>query len=314
MKQFIRKSLLIAISWLVVLYAFQAVYDTTAQEVYDRWPYDKINTAYNRPQDADLIILGNSRGAGNYIPQVFDSLMGMKCCNFSLSGFSFEFNYRMVYLPYIKRNKPPKYIIQDVGPFAFFDDINPAYRIEFLPYINKREFDFYLEKCTELSVLERILPIKYYGQMPVCFDNIRSFIAKEGEKPERKYYMADYLWFGGFRPLEKDTAVINLFTHYLEDCKDMGTKVVLVCSPIHTRDGFPRFDIGGFKNLVDSIAKKEGVPFLDYSEYYGADTLFFIDPVHLKKPAQRQFSRQIAEDLKAMGWELDPGDSAGKAE
>ena len=119
------------------------------------------------------------------------------------------------------------------------------------------------------------------------------------------YYLKDYFWAEDYRPLEKDPDKLELFSRYLKDCKDNQIKVVLVCSPTHTEDGFSHFDMKGFRELVDSIAKIEGIPFLDYSEFYGADTLYFIDPVHLKKDARRIYCEKIAEDLKTMGWTLN---------
>ena len=306
MRKFIIKTMIVVVSWLLPLYILQFLYDKTAQQVYDRWPYDKINMAFEKPQNADLVIMGNSRGTGNYIPQILDSILEMKCCNLSLSGYPFNFNYNMVFQPYIKRNSLPRFIIQDVGPFAFFQDFNPIYRIEFLPYINRPEFGFYLKRCSELSEFYKFLPLKYHGQLSLCIDNFRSFILEEGDKPEWNYYRVGSNYSGkDIRPLEKDSDILKLFAQYLEDCKALNIKVVLICSPIHMKDGYSHFDMKGFKEMMTDIARKEEMPFLDYSDYYGADTLFFIDAMHLKKPAQKQFSRQVAADLKAMGWSLD---------
>ncbi len=304
MRRFITKILILAIGWLLPLYLLQAVYDHAAYQDYYKWPYEKINTAYNRQQNANLIILGNSRGAGNYVPEVMESLLGMKCCNLSLSGYTFDFDYHMVFQPYMERNIAPQYIVQDVSPWAFFQDVNPSYAIEFLPYINRPEFDFYINRCAELSVFDKYLPLKYHGQLVKCYENYKSFIAKEADKSERKYYMKDY--FGdAFYPIEKDPALLDLFSQYLKDCKARHIQVAIVCSPIHVVDGNAHFNIKGFREQLKDISHKEGVPFLDYSELYGADTLYFIDPVHLKVDAQKLFSQKVASDLKEMGWSLN---------
>lgn len=297
MKRFIVKTILVAFSWLLPLYILQAIYDHTAYHVYDRWPYNKINTAFDKPQNADLIVMGNSRAYGNYIPEILDSVMNLKSCNLGFSGYSFLFNDKMVLEPYLKHNTPPRIIIQDVGPFAFFEDINPPYRIEFLPYINREEFSFYIDKCPELSVFDKYLPLKYHGQLSVCWDNFWSFVKEEGDQPERKYYMKDYFWGEDFRQLEKDPAILDLFVQYVRMCKANHIKLFFVCSPTHTVDGFAHFDMKGFRKMVNDIAKNEGIPFLDYSEIYGADTLYFIDPVHLKMHARKDFSKRVASDV-----------------
>ena len=72
MRKFIIKTMIVVVSWLLPLYILQFLYDKTAQQVYDRWPYDKINMAFDKPQNADLVIMGNSRGTGNYIQQILD--------------------------------------------------------------------------------------------------------------------------------------------------------------------------------------------------------------------------------------------------
>ena len=194
----------------------------------------------------------------------------------------------------------PKYIILDVAPWAYFDDVNPRYNLDLLPYINRPEFDFYIETCPELSVLFKYLPFKYRGHLVDCIDKVQTILSNKVEEPKNEYFKTNYFANEDHHPLECNSRIIELFKRFLDETKKKGVKMVIVCSPTHVKDGCSHFDMDEFHDMVDSLAENAGIPFLDYSTLYDSDTLFFKDPMHLKRYGRERFSKTIAMTLKSL--------------
>lgn len=304
MKSFILKTIGFILALSILPYACQYVYDYAAQKyVYD-WPYTQINKVYSNSENPDLLIIGNSRG-GSYLTEVFDTSLNVRSQNISLAAYPFDFLYHVMYGAYKRSNRFPRYIIQDIGPWCFFQDINPRFRIEFLPYINRPEFDFYIESCPELSMLDRYLPIKYHGHLFDCISNYIDFRSEPDSVNVNMNmlrlddsYTSDAFNGETFHPLERDEEKVLLFRAFINECRKNGILVVLVCSPIHTRDGYSHFDMDGFRHLVTDIATTDSIPFLDFSGMFGADDTYFRDPMHIKTSKRKQFTEAVCIELK----------------
>lgn len=55
--------------------------------------------------------------------------------------------------------------------------------------------------------------------------------------------------------LECDTAVVHLFCDFIDECKELETKVVLVCFPIHTDYGIKHYDMDYFWKMIKYCTK-----------------------------------------------------------
>jgi len=71
---------------------------------------------------------------------------------------------------------------------------------------------------------------------------------------------------------------------------------------MHTGDGIPRFAWDSVYHIMDSVTKGYDIPLLDYSQYFGNDTTFFKDPIHLKQFGREIYTRQVMHDLDSIGF------------
>lgn len=302
MKSFILKIIAFSVCLAVPPFILQHIYDNAACSYDKTWLYHEISTAYNDSSNADLIILGNSRGA-NYNVEIIDSTLSLRSTNLAIAGYPFDFIYNIMYKGYSRHNRNPRYIIIDIGPWVFFHDVNPNYRIEFLPYIDRPEFEFLIKKCPELTPADKYLPTKYMGLVSQCITNYINFVFSDSVQPETQSgYQRVCFGEEKFHPLENDSDKVALFISFLEECKAKGIKAVMICSPMHTVDACPHFDMKKFTEMVNAISAKEGVPFIDYTRLYGSDTLRFSNEMHLNSESQKAYTLTVCKELKSRGF------------
>ena len=123
---------------------------------------------------------------------------------------------------------------------------------------------------------------------------IISFLPKEGK------WNSNYIT--GSCRLECDTAIIRVFNTFIDECLENDIQLILICSPIHLKDGASHFDMDGFWKIINSSIKNKDIKILDYENLYGNDTLYFQDPMHLDDGYARDcFTKKVAHDLDSLG-------------
>lgn len=303
MKRFILNIGIFLIVFLVVCCIPLLLFEKEAKRCNSRPPYARINWITNhKGSDAELIILGSSRAMDDYNDSIISCVLGKQCLNCGLAGYPFDYQYNIMYQTYLKNNTTPKYIIVDIVPWAFFDYYNEKYIIEMLPYVNRKEFDFYINICPELSNSDKLLLVRYAGQMRNVFHELHLF-----RHPEKDYWNRVKVtkWrsdmFTTKNELECDEAIVQLFKVFLKECAGQGIQVVLVCSPLHQHDGARWFDMEGFWGIIDECISGLDVSVLDYGDLFENDTVFFIDPMHLNGYGRTVFSEKLAHDIDSLG-------------
>lgn len=265
-------------------------------------PYCRINFVTNYVQEnPDLVILGNSRAEDSYSDSILSARLHLKCINLGWSGYPFDYQYNVMWKTYLKNNSFPKYVILEIGPWAFLDYVNPIYIAELLPYINRPEFQFYYELCPELSWADKLsMTYKYRGKIKKIYEDYEKTINKE-KTPNNssKKWNANYL--GKPQKLEQDPEILSLLDTFIEECRQNDIKLVCVCSPIHIKDGASYFDMGSFWKLIYQHTNNKGIHVLNYQNEYGNDTTKFANPMHLNEAGKYSFSQKIAHDLDSLG-------------
>ena len=263
-------------------------------------PYSRINEVSQlKNVDADLLILGNSRAVCGYNDSLMSQLTGMRCLNLGWQGHTFDLEYHLIYQTYLRQNSKPRYIIVDVSPVGFFAQEGPLYRIEMLPFINRPEFQYYVNICPELSWADRFIFVRYFGKLGKVLKEIDKLnhpvVTKKEENPwKRNYNRPEKL------KLENDKNIILLFDHFLDECKEQNINVILVCSPFHIREGSSYHDMNGFWSIVKWCNYGTGFPMVTYQDFFYSDTLYFIDPVHLNERGRTIFTEKLMHDLDSV--------------
>lgn len=297
MKRFIIRVILFTAALLAIVSAFVyplTLYFEHQAFISPRPPYVNMNRVDSlHGVDADLIILGNSRGEGHYSDTLLSALTGMKCLNLGLTGFPFNYQYHIMYEPYIQYNKAPKVIIQDIGPWAFFGYAMPKYSIEMTPYITRPNYRFLRDICPEISYFDQFRLIRYTGRIGKVIKELKnlSIQPEEISQEYRKGYVKHQ------EPLECDTAIIHLFSQFIDECEQRNIRLVLICSPIHGEDGLRFFDMEGFWRIIGDVTRGKNVEVWNLSETYSSDTSYFRDAMHLNNVGMLDFTRQVAEKL-----------------
>lgn len=303
MKRFVLRGFLFLTLVVLIMCIPGVIFERLAVNTTNVSPYARINEVNDmKAVDADLIILGNSRAEKGYDDSLMTSLCGMKCVNLAYGGYSFDYEYHIMYESYLKHNKKPEYIIVDVGPIVFFDHNKPVYNIQMLPYLNRSEFEFYIELCPQLTKVHKMLPIKYFGKMARVMKEINRLKHPEEKHAEKKtnvQWSKDF--YGKPQPLESNKMVIELFDRFLDECKEQNIQVVLVCSPMHIDYGLKYFDMDKFWTIVKWCDYGTGFYIVTYQDYFGNDTVYFSDPGHLNEYGKHVFTNKLMHDLDSVG-------------
>ena len=106
MKKYLFRILLFSIVLVLVLSIPSAIFEKLATSSTDVLPYSSINGISKMENiDADLLVIGNSRADMAYDDSLMTCLSGMKCLNLGRHGYSFDYEYHIMYENYIQRNK-----------------------------------------------------------------------------------------------------------------------------------------------------------------------------------------------------------------
>ena len=255
----------------------------------------------------DLMILGSSRAAHHYVPQIFEDSLGITCYNAGSDGQCIYYHYGIL-SSRIQREQPPKIVILEV--------INTDVEVS-------QGATFSLE-----AALDRYAP--HYGE----FEEIDSLFAFNGWKEKIKLISKTYKYNSklvqtikcnyipwpedkGYEALngvmkitEKDVVTdvalqseqpnieeqkLVYLQKFINDCKVNNIKLVMCYSPYYNQS------IPKSIKMIEELAKINGVCFLNY----GNDARFqvpeyFQDPSHLNNNGAILYSKEISRILKRM--------------
>ncbi len=260
--------------------------------------------------NADVIIMGNSRGFSHFEPWTIDSICGTRTYCLGLGGYSITVE-TLKYYCYQLYNKKPKYIVQNVDCFTMRNDVAP-YNHEseqFLPLIYDRRMHKQL-LSVGYSKLDVYMPLyRYFGYQMVIKNGLLEFFGIKHyiNNPSRKgHHYEKGLWDGSvLASMEKidatmDSSAMKHFEKYMNNCYNEGIKVILVNSPIYTGATRKTQGLDRVNSYFDSIALKYNTVYLNYTEEYEIceDTAYFCNSTHMNPEATHRFSIDFANELK----------------
>ena len=302
MKKFILFILSFVVFFCIVATLLLHHYEKKAYSCTTASPYSEVNKVTNLHGEViDLLILGNSRAQDTYNDSLLTESLHMKCMNLGWPGYPFDYQYHVIWKTFIKQNPTPKYILLEVGPWAFFDYVNPIYIIEMLPYIERPEFQFYVNLCPELSYWDHILLYKYVGKGRQVIDEYKKFTQTHVESE-----IVKNLWNHNYLEekveLEHDSTILYDFETFIQECDSLNIQLILVDSPMHIDDGYAHFEMEKFWDLIYRHIANRSVKVLNYEQIYGSDTVLFKNPMHLTETGKDIFTIRVAHDLDSLGY------------
>lgn len=254
----------------------------------------------------DLMILGSSRAAHHYVPQIFEDSLGLTCYNAGSDGMCIYYHYGIL-SSRIQRGCPPKLIILEVistdaevsqgATFsldASLDRYAPHYG-EFAEIDSLFAFNGWKEKVKLMSKTYRynsklVQTIKC-NYIPWPEDRgyeALSGVMKvaEGEK------VTDVLLSASDKPNIEERKLAYL-QKFIDKCKDNDIKLVMCYSPYYGRT------IPKSIKMIEEIADENDVKFLNYGDDGRFQkTEYFQDASHLNDKGAKEYSKEIANVLK----------------
>ncbi len=275
-------------------FAMQWVYDNT-----DNYIAEKIRYLADEA-DEDVILLGTSRCNFHYVSPILGDSLGMTVYNGGVDGSESIFSH-YISLSLLLEHHTPKIVCLELMGNDFAKYENPFEAISvFAPYVGRSaESDSIFYKAGSLWKYE-ISHLYRYNSLAV--NNIGGMFFDSQEDDVCGYIPNPKPAFHPDKPftIDLDIEVDQLKMHYLQKfidvCRERDIKVVFAISPM--------FCIAR-KSLyapIDSLAKKNGIPFLDYhtSGLFLDHPEFYRDGGHLWDKGARLFTSIFAHDLKQL--------------
>ena len=302
MRKFLIKVLLLSISIIIPFYIAD-YYKTKEYRSKNCYPFSTWNNIVDGKINSDLLILGSSRAWVQYNPKILDSILNVRSYNLGCDG---ELLLPELQCYEITRayNPAPKYILIDV----FFNSltVNLTSRCKFIytPYIYKSKFRKIVRKNDNLSIPYLFFPYYRYNEcsgdeivfMEPGVKLIKGFSPKEARWDSKNMQTLDTVHY------YRETKAVLLLDNFLKNSKKDNISIILIHSPFERR-GFEKIqNHEEMLKLFRSIAKRNGVPFLDYTEDpICYDTLNFYNAMHLNAHGADLFTLKLAHDLDSLG-------------
>lgn len=268
--------------------------------------------------NADVIIMGNSRGFSHFEPWTIDAICGTKTYCLGLGGYPINVEL-LKYYCYLLHNTKPRYIIQQVDYMTMhmLDAPHQHQSEQFLPLIYDVGMHDELLRVG-YTWKDLYIPLyRYWGYQMVIKNGLLEALGVKHyvNDPSRMGHHYECGAWNGIElarmdtiVAEMDTTAMYLFEQYMQACCDDSIKVVLVNSPTYIGATNKTKGLEQVNAYFDSIATAYNTVYWNYTENYELcnDTSNFCVSVHMNPVATHEFSGDFARDLKeyldAVGW------------
>lgn len=261
--------------------------------------------------NADVVIMGNSRGFSHFEPWTIDSICGTKSFCLGLGGYSITVE-DMKYKYYRLYNKKPKYIVQQIDYYTLRNDSAPHQHQseQFLPiFYDKRIHKDLLR--VGYSKMDLYCPLyRYWGYQMVIKNGLLEFLGVKHyvRDPSRMGHHYERGVWNGTELANMDTIHAKIeskgkkyFEQYMQRCTDEGIKVILVNTPTYVGANLKTKGLDSVNAYFDSIATAYNTVYWNYNENYELcnDIANFCVSVHMNPEATHRFTIDFANRFKS---------------
>jgi len=314
MKKFVTKLILFIIPIALISYGADVFISKELKKsnTYVGGEYTTWNAIYDGKINSDIIISGASRAWEHINSTRLGDSLHTTVYNIGINGHTFWMQYLRHRL-LLEHNRKPKLIIHSLDIFTLRKGADLFEPDQFLPYMF---FDNEMEKSASslrgYSFFDYNLPLlRYYGKKEAIMQAMKLFIKPSGDSliRIRGYRAQDQPWNNDFErvtaktksfEVKFDTASLNLFDRYLNECRTNNIKVIFVYSPEYIegqRFVKNRDEIIG---VYTKFSKKYDIPFYDYSnDSLSFQRKYFYNALHLNKVGAELFTGKLIQRLKA---------------
>lgn len=256
---------------------------------------------YISDSDAELLIIGASRGVYDYNAGMISDSLHVSCQIIAKEGMS-------VISQYISIKKAVeigkvKTIIYDLSASQLSDDWVENQTGTYYPFYWKNQdiMTFvdeqqgrkmkYLLLSSFIQYNSTLYDVLYFGYIKKATDKNGFVPLQYTGIPFQEDEQVDTTYKLRISPIGEDylKKIINI-------CKENSIRLILCDSPrVHNKNQV-------FDNYLAEIAIKNQIEFWNYSDYepISSDMRYFVDPVHINGPAADIFSRAIIDRLRTL--------------
>lgn len=261
---------------------------------------------------ADLAIYGSSRAWVNFDTRILEDSLRVDAYNLGADGFDFMLQYCRHQL-LVSGNKRPEVIIMALDYFMFTKRESLPNPDQFLAYIMEPELKTALAEYDEFDFFDYNIPFcRYIGRRSAFASAVRQIIFPESNRPDRYrgYAGKDLTWNTDLskamatkrRYVQRiDLELVALFEQFVAECKASGVTLIMIYPPEFVAGQTFVSNRNEIFDLFDSIARSNGIPFLDYSsDILSRDRSLFYNSQHLNRTGAEKFTADVAKKLRSL--------------
>lgn len=249
----------------------------------------------------DIIILGSSRAARHFVPEIIEDSLRLTCYNGGQQGCGIIPGYARYKM--LLERYTPKLVIYEVFPefdYLAYDDYS-----KYIGSIRQFQNHKSVKETYDLMNIryEKVKSLSNMYKNNSCFiGNIRDivisnsdkgFIPLHGEINENIRHQDDKDIF----PV--DMCLATLFERLLSESRNDGVSLVLMISPKYKADNS---EFIKKYNLAYELASKYDIPIIDCTNLRGISGKkeFFSDYMHLNEIGAQEFTKRIISIIKPL--------------
>ncbi len=266
---------------------------------------------YSGKINSDLVIYGSSRAWLHISPKIIEDSLQISSYNLGMDGHNFWLQY-FRHKELLQFNKKPKYIILSVDIFTLQKRTELYNYQQFLPFLLwNKDINQYTSSYTGFSTYDYNIPlIRYSHELEALIAALESFTNYHNTNLRIKGYMGtEKKWNNDLDnakskvdayEIKLDSASVNLFEQFINECHDERINLILVYSPEFI-DG--QSFVKNRQEIISKyeyFARKYNLLFLDYSkDELSMQKQYFYNAEHLNKNGSEIFTNKLIKDIKA---------------
>lgn len=260
--------------------------------------------------NVDLAVFGSSRAMIHINPQILEDSLQMKTHNLGLNGSKFKMQYYR-FLKYLDNNQHPKTIVWNLDTFSFshIDEVfQPNQYVPFMLW-NYKLYS-YLKEYEDSDWKNYIIPFYRYENQKYWQDEIKKAdketLNKSGDFRTKGFKSYDRKWNVNWATLkakdaEFDHDVYPLMEDLIKKCKEENIQLIFTVAPEFYKGQDYMLNRDEIINRYKKTLENHNLPLLDYSDdSISYQQKWFYNTTHLNNKGADEFSRRLAEDLKAL--------------
>ncbi|SMG20200.1 hypothetical protein [Arenibacter troitsensis] len=299
MTKFIKLLVHVMVFGTVAIFIILTILEKTLFEDSETLPHEKVTKFYSSNRTVKLLILGSSRGEGDFIPSILET--NRKGYNFGLPGTGNKIWYYML-LDELDNSISRKVIVSiDLTEYPIQEGEDYNYN-----YYLKLPKNTHLYASLETSTKTKILPYPFF-----YFGNLKGFVSESLKDYINLTTITENGFKGNtnvlstrqFETISSDVDSINirfnekLWLDTFERISKSNDTVYFVLAPTF-HSYLKHLDYSNFKNNMQELSQKYSkVKFYDFSNSIHHRKLFY-DPIHLNYNGAITFSEMLRDSIK----------------